>query len=91
MSLSCPLGKGAGHNFTNRNLRLIFRQIEDFPDSSIGKESACNAGDSGLIPVSGRSSWRRNTHSLILRASLVARLVNSPAMWETWVQALGWE
>ena len=26
------------------------------------------------------------------RASLVAQLVkNSPAMWETWVQSLGWE
>ena len=32
------------------------------------------------------------THSLILRASLVARLVkNPPAVWETWVQTLGWE
>jgi len=27
-----------------------------FPDSSVGKESACNAGDPGLIPESGRSS-----------------------------------
>ena len=27
----------------------------DFPGSSDGKESACNAGDSGLIPGSGRS------------------------------------
>ena len=27
-----------------------------FPDSSVGKESACNAGDLGLIPGSGRSS-----------------------------------
>ena len=26
----------------------------DFPDSSIGKESACNAGDTGSIPGSGR-------------------------------------
>ena len=26
-----------------------------FPDSSVGKESACNAGDSSLIPGSGRS------------------------------------
>ena len=26
-----------------------------FPDSSVGKESACNAGDPGLIPGSGRS------------------------------------
>ena len=26
-----------------------------FPDSSVGKESACSAGDPGLIPGSGRS------------------------------------
>ena len=26
-----------------------------FPDSSFGKESACNAGDPGSIPESGRS------------------------------------
>ena len=26
------------------------------PDSSVGKESACNAGDPGLIPGSGRST-----------------------------------
>ena len=25
-----------------------------FPDSSVGKESACNAGDPGSIPWSGR-------------------------------------
>jgi len=25
------------------------------PDSSVGKESACSAGDLGLIPGSGRS------------------------------------
>ena len=28
--------------------------IGDFPDSSVGKESACNAGDPGSIPESGR-------------------------------------
>ena len=27
----------------------------DFPSSSDGKESACNAGDPGLIPGLGRS------------------------------------
>ena len=64
-----------------------------FPDSSVGKESACNARDPGSTPGLGRSagegigyppqrSW----------ASLVAQLVkNLPAMRETWVQSLGWE
>jgi len=28
---------------------------QGFPGGSDGKESACNAGDPGLIPVSGRS------------------------------------
>ena len=27
-----------------------------FPDSSVGKESTCNAGDPGSIPGSGRST-----------------------------------
>ena len=30
-----------------------------FPDSSVGKESACNAGDLGLIPGLGRSPGER--------------------------------
>ena len=33
----------------------IHRSKMDFPDSSVGKESACIAGDPGLIPSSGRS------------------------------------
>ena len=60
-----------------------------FPDSSLGKEYACNAGDPGSIPGLGRST---GTHSSILGASLVVQLVkNLPAMWETWVRSLGWE
>ena len=31
-----------------------------FPDGRGGKESACNAGDSGLIPSSGRSPGEGN-------------------------------
>ena len=31
-----------------------------FPDSSVGKESACNAGDPGLIPGLGRSPGEGN-------------------------------
>ena len=29
---------------------------KSFPDSSVGKEAACNAGDPGLIPGLGRSA-----------------------------------
>ena len=31
-----------------------------FPSSSVGKESACSAGDPGSIPGSGRFPWRRD-------------------------------
>ena len=35
-----------------------------FPHSSVGKESACNVGDPGLIPGSGRSPGEGNGNSL---------------------------
>ena len=35
-----------------------------FPHSSIGKESACNAEDSGLTPGSGRSPGEGNGNPL---------------------------
>ena len=38
------------------SLYLLLVDLEGFPDSSLGKESACNAGEPGLIPVSGRST-----------------------------------
>ena len=37
---------------------------EAFLGGSDGKESACNAGYSGLIPGSGRSAEERNDNSL---------------------------
>ena len=62
-------------------------------DSSAGKESTCNAGDSDLIPGSGRSAEEGIGYTLQYSwASLVAQLVkDSPAMQETWVQFLSWE
>ena len=64
-----------------------------FPDSSVGKESACKAGDPGLIPGSGRSAGEGICYPLQCSwASLVAQLVkNSLVMWGTWVRFLGWE
>ena len=80
--------------FFKKNIRLEIKGLPlvilSFPDSSVGKDSACNAGDPGLIPGLGRStgegiaqySW----------ASLVVQLVkNLPEMWDTWVQPLGQE
>ena len=77
--------------------KLIYLIKEDiphgFPDSSVGKESACNAGDPSSIPVSGRSDREGIGYPFqYFGASLVAQLVkNLPAMQETQVQSLGWE
>ena len=64
-----------------------------FPHSSVGKESACNAGDPSSIPGLGRSTGEGTGYPLQYSwASLVAQLVkNPPAMQETWVQSPGWE
>ena len=58
-----------------------------FPNSSVGKESACNAGDPGSIPRSGRSAGKGIGYPLpYSQTSFVAQLVkNLPAMQETWV------
>ena len=53
--------------------------ILSFPGSSIGQESACNAGDPGLIPGSGRSSGEGIGFPLQFSwASLVAQMVKNP-------------
>ena len=64
-----------------------------FPDSSVGKESACNAGDPSLIPGSGRPPRGGIGYPLQYSlASLVAQLVkNPPAMRDTWIRFPGWE
>ena len=61
------------------NISIIF--YRGFPDSSVGKESTCNAGD--LISGPGRSFGGGIGYPLqYSRASLVAQLVkNPPAMW----------
>jgi len=74
-------------------IKLISGVKWGFPDSSVGKESACNAGDPSSIPGSGRSPGEGIGYLLQCSwASLVAQLVkNLPAMWETWVRSLGWD
>ena len=63
-----------------------------FPDSSVGKESTCSAGDPGSIPGSRRPAGEGIGYPLQYSwASLLAQVVeNPPAMWETWA-SLGWE
>ena len=63
-----------------------------FPDSSVGKDSTCNAGDSGSIPGLGRSTGDIGYPLQYSWASLVAQLVkNPPAMQDTPVRFLGLE
>ena len=71
---------------------ILDRQLSWYPGSSAGKESACNAGDPGLIPGSGSSPGEGIGHPHQYSwASLVALVKNPPAMLETWVWSLGWE
>ena len=38
--------------------------VQDFPDSSVSKESTCNAGDLGSIPGLGRSPGEGKGYSI---------------------------
>ena len=64
-----------------------------FPCGSVGKESACNAGDPSSIPGVGRSTGGGKVYPIQCSwASLVAQLVKyPPATRETWVRSLGWD
>ena len=72
---------------------IIHSYIQSFSDSSVGKESSCNAGDSGSIPGSGRCAGEGIGYPVQYSwASLVAQMVkNLPAMWGNLGSSLGWE
>ena len=63
------------------------------PHSSVGLEPACNAGDPGSIPGTGRPAGEGIGYPLQYSwASILAQLVkNLPVMQETLVRSLGWE
>ena len=58
-------------------------EFTGFPDSSAGKESACNAENPGSIPGSERFPGERGRlPTPVSWASLVAQMVKSlPAIW----------
>ena len=66
---------------------INYHLLMGFPDSSVGKDSACNARDPGLIPGWERSALRRaRLPTPALLGTPCAQLVeNLPAMRETWV------
>ena len=47
-----------------KNVLESIKGDKDFPDGSMGKESACNAGDVDSIPGSGRSPGGGNGNPL---------------------------
>ena len=63
---------------------------KSFPDSSVGKESICNAGETGSVPRLGISTWRRNRLPTPVFSGFPggSAVKNLPAMWETLVQSL---
>ena len=67
--------------------------MKGFPDSSVGKESTCNAGNPGSIPGLERSAGEGIDYPLQYSwTSSVAQLVkNLPAIWQIWVRSLGWD
>ena len=80
-------------NFDGQHFPKIHLAVTYYSHSSVGKESACSAEDPSLISGSGRSPGKGIGYPPQYSwASLVAQLVeNLSAMWETWVQSLGWE
>ena len=72
---------------------LRYVPSKGFPDSSVGKESAYNAGDPNSIHGLGKSTGEGIGYPLQYSwAFLVAQLVkNPPPMQETWIRSLDWE
>ena len=59
-----------------------------FPDSSVDKESACNAGDPGSTPGSGRSGGKGISYPLQLAKAMAPH--SSTLAWKIpWVEKPG--
>ena len=65
ISWEIPGAKLAFGRYTCIHEKVKYIQVAvGFPDSSVGKESACNAGDPGLIPGLGRSPGEEKGYPL---------------------------
>ena len=88
--------KTCDHVSDSRTAAHIFG-VSQVVNSSVGKESACNAGNPSSIPGSGRSAGKGIGYPLqYFWASLVAQLVkNPPAMqrlgFNPWVGKIPWK
>ena len=86
------LSRTVGHKDGSIDLRsweLNRDPKKGFPDSSVGKE--CRRLQ--FYSWFGKIHWRRDRlPTPVFLGFPVAQLVkNPPAMWETWIQSLGWE
>ena len=81
------IARQGGRSHQVEDFLVTYITMRGFPSSSVGKESACIAGDPGLISGSGRYPGEGIGYPLQYSwASLMAQLVkNPPAMRETWV------
>ena len=73
----CSPGSSAEH----ANTELLWLCLLKTPNGLVGKESACNAGDTGSIPGSGRTSGGGNGNSL--RYSCLKNPMDKGAWWAT--------
>ena len=60
---------------------MLLSESEIIPHGSDGKASACNTGDPGLIPGSGRSSGEGNSNTL--QYSCLENATDGGAWWAT--------
>ena len=87
-----------GQNFVGKVMFLLFNMLSSlgFHQNSVGKESACDAGDSGLIPGAGRSPGEGIDYPLQSSwASLVIQLVTNRLQcgrpgFSPWVGKIPW-
>jgi len=69
----------------DKNDKKIISTIVCFPGSSNGKESACNAGDLGLIPGSERSPGEG--HGYLLQYSCLENFMDR-GIWQATVHGI---
>ena len=86
--LPAPEPRSQTHIWKNTDMWLQCQsENRGFPGSSVGNESACNAGDPGSIPGSGRSAGEGIGYPLQYSwAFLVAQLIKNPStIQEIWL------
>ena len=77
-----------GRREQNLHVRSKSRWVKN-PDSSVGKESSCNAGDPGLIPGSGRSPGEEMATNSSIHAWRILWTEEPCGLWSIGLQRVG--